>query len=207
MSQDDKEFTVPAKHGAGFIVRRGETIRIVSVQGHQICDFVCFNRHNPGEKLSTGETIIFNTLAGNGSIHISVGSRIYSNLHNPMFEFIEDRANGVHDLQYAPCSNAIYVALGHVGHRNCRDNLTEAVKPYGLDYLDIPDPVNLFQNTRAKLDGTIDYQPTAGKAGDYVALRALMDCIAAVSACPFDLAVGGVAGPRVGPLKVEFVDR
>jgi hypothetical protein len=85
--------------------------------------------------------------------------------------------------------------------------LTQAVVPYGLGYLDIPDPVNLFQNTRPKADGTIDYQPAAAQAGEYISLKALMDCLVAISACPFDQEIDGkrLNHPMCTPLRVEFV--
>lgn len=47
-----------------------------------------------------------------------------------MFEIVEDLAKGVHDLQFAPCSSALHAAtVGDPTHRNCRDNLTQAVAP------------------------------------------------------------------------------
>jgi uncharacterized protein YcgI (DUF1989 family) len=204
---EQRDLLIPASHGAACIVRRGETIRIVDVEGHQIGDFVCFNLHHRAEKLSTGETVNFNTLAGSGSLHFTVGSRFYSNLQNPMFEIVEDLARGVHDALFAPCSSALYAACGAApGHRNCRDNLVEALGPHGLGYLDVPDPINLFQHTRTRADGTIDCRPAATQAGEYVALSALMDCLVAVSACPFDLAIEGQMpnGAACSPLRIEF---
>jgi uncharacterized protein YcgI (DUF1989 family) len=203
-----KHLVIPATEGVALVVRRGETIKVIDVEGHQIGDFICFNLHHPREKLSTGETVNFNSLAGSGSIHLTVEGKFYSNLQNPMFEIVEDLAKGVHDLQFAPCSSALYAAtVGDPMHRNCRDNLTQAVAPYGLGYLDIPDPVNLFQNTRPKADGTIDYQPAAAQAGEYIALKALMDCLVAISACPFDGEIDGKRPnhPTCTPLRVEFV--
>jgi len=200
-----KEIFVPAAEGRGCVVRRGEIIRIVDVEGQQICDFTCFHLHNPQEKLSTGETVNFNFSTG---IHLTVGSKFYSNLQNPMFEIVEDMAKGVHDLLFAPCSSAFYALYtGDPTHRNCRDNLTEAVRPYGLRLIDVPDPVNLFQHTRPRADGTIDARPAATKAGEYIALKALMDCIVAVSACPYDGEIEGRRpnGPKCTPLKIEFV--
>src|SRR5215510_7580036 len=175
---EKRPILIPATEGAGFVVRRGETLKVIDVEGHQIGDFICFNLHHPREKLSTGETVNFNSLAGSGSTHLTVGSKFYSNLQNPMFEIVEDLAKGVHDLQFAPCSSALYAAtVGDPTHRNCRDNLTHAVTPYELGYLDIPDPINLFQHTRTKPHGTINYQPAATRAGEYTALKALMDCL------------------------------
>ena len=87
--------------------------------------------------------------------------------------------------------------------------VTKAVEPYGLGYLDIPDPINLFQHTRPQADGTIDYQPAATEAGEYIALKALMDCLVAISACPFDGEIGGkrVNGQQCTPLQVTFVEK
>jgi len=95
---EKRPILIPAIEGAAVVVRRGETIKVIDVEGHQIGDFICFNLHQPREKLSTGETVNFNSLAGNGSIHLTVGSKLYSNLQNPMFEIVEDLARGVHDL-------------------------------------------------------------------------------------------------------------
>ncbi len=204
---DKRDVHVPATQGAACVVRQGETIRIVDVEGQQICDFVCFHLHHLAEKLSTGETVNFNTLTGSGSLHFTVGSRFYSNLQHPMFEIAEDQAHGVHDALFAPCSSALYAAAGALNHRNCRDNLTEAVEPYGLGYLDVPDPINLFQYTRVRSDGTIDARPAATQAGEYVGLKALMDCLVAVSACPYDIEIDGQQpnGAQCTPLRIEFV--
>jgi uncharacterized protein len=97
--------------------------------------------------------------------------------------------------------------MGDPTHRNCRDNLTEAVRPYGLGLIDVPDPVNLFQHTQPRADGTIEAQPAATQAGEYIALKALMDCLVAVSACPYDGEIDGKRpnGPKCTPLKIEFV--
>lgn len=196
---------IPAADSAAFVVRRDEVIRVVQVEGHQIGDFICFNLHNFREKLSTGETFNFNTVAGPASMHLRVGSRFWSNAQTPMFEIVEDQAHGVHDFFYAPCSSALYVAVvGDPAHRNCRDNLTKAIEPYGLDYLDVPDPVNLFQSTRPRPDGSIDYQLAAGKKGEYIALRALMDCLVAISTCAFDVLVDGKEANSCTALEVRF---
>lgn len=205
------DISIPPMSGAGCIVRRGQSLKVIDVEGQQIGDFVCFNLHYPRERLSTGETVIFNTLRSSdasmsesGSIYLSVGGKFYSNLQNAMFEIVEDKGKGVHDLLYAPCSSAFYAnGFGEPGHKNCRDNLTQAVTPFGLGFVDIPDPVNLFQNTRPRPDGTIDAQPGVTKPGDYIVLKALMDCIVAVSSCAFDKEINGKRVNRCSPLKLE----
>jgi uncharacterized protein YcgI (DUF1989 family) len=42
-------------------------------------------------------------------------------------------------------------------------------------------------NTPYKPDGTIDWLPTVSKKGDYMVLRAELDCVVVMSACPQDL--------------------
>lgn len=209
MKQDTSRHpvSIPARTAAAFSVRRGETIRIVNVEGGQIGDFICFNLFNFKEKLSTGETVNFNTIVGDkGSIYLTVGKRIYSNAQNPMFEITEDMSKGVHDLLYAPCSSALYAMHGGDSmHPNCRNSLVNAVESYGISYLEIPDPINLFQSTRPRPDGTINYGTPAIKAGEYIEMKALADNLVAVSACPFDAIMDGVSINSCTALKVEYV--
>ena len=72
----------------------------------------------------------------------------------------------------------------------------------------MPDPRNLLQYTRIRPDGTIDGRPTATQAGEYVAFRALMDCVVAVSACSYDIEIDGQRpnGDKCTPLRIEFVE-
>src|SRR5262245_42345454 len=57
---EKSQILIPATEGAAVVIRRGETIKVIDVEGHQIGDFICFNLHQPREKLSTGETVNFN---------------------------------------------------------------------------------------------------------------------------------------------------
>ena len=58
---------------------------------------------------------------------------------------VTDHAKGLRDSLFAPCSSAFYVAAGVINHRHCRDNLTHFMVSHGLVYLDLLDPINLFQ--------------------------------------------------------------
>jgi len=78
--------------------------------------------------------------------------------------------------------------FGVSGHRNCRDNLAEAMADCGIPYEYLPEPFNFFQSSPIDSDGRLRQQGSPARAGDQVGLRALMDVIVAVSACPQDLA-------------------
>jgi uncharacterized protein YcgI (DUF1989 family) len=51
-----------------------------------------------------------------------------------------------------------------------------------------------------KPDHTIDWLPLVSKAGDYVEIKAVMDCIVVMSACSQDI----VPINALNPLEVEF---
>jgi uncharacterized protein YcgI (DUF1989 family) len=47
---EKREVLIPATEGRTFIVRRGESIKVIDVEGHQIGDFICFNLHTSGSR-------------------------------------------------------------------------------------------------------------------------------------------------------------
>lgn len=48
--------------------------------------------------------------------------------------------------------------------------------------------MNIFQNTPVGPDRRVTYQAAESRAGDYVEMRALRDCLIAATACPCDIA-------------------
>jgi uncharacterized protein len=58
-------------------------------------------------------------------------------------------------------------------------------------------------NTPALPDGTIDWRPAETKAGDHVVLRAELDLILAVSACPQDIVAINEKNPS--PIAIELL--
>jgi uncharacterized protein YcgI (DUF1989 family) len=62
--------------------------------------------------------------------------------------------------------------------------------------------VNFFQNMRYP-NGNVEFGESLAKPGDVVELQALMDLVAAVSACPMDL--NPISGYRVNDIALEIV--
>ena len=174
---------VKGGYGGRLEVRRSQTIEVVNVQGGQVCDFFAFNADNVREHLSPGHT-----RSVLRKVNLDVGDRLCSVLRNPMLELLED-TTGVNDFCVPQCDPQRYVQdFGVSGHRNCRDNLAEAMTDYDIPYEYLPEPFNFFQSSPIDSDGSLRQQGSPARAGDKVALRALMDVIVAVSACPQDLA-------------------
>jgi uncharacterized protein YcgI (DUF1989 family) len=192
-----REVTIKAAHGGKIEVEKGQLLEIVNVEGEQICDFFAFNRADVAETLSPAHC-----RSWLGHIVPRTGDVLVSRLRRPMLEIVED-TSGVHDMTFPPCDPNVYVQrFGIHNHRSCRTNLAEAMAEYGIPYLYLPEPVNFFQNTPIRPDGTIEYGRSPAKPGDRVVLRALMDLIAAGSSCPM---LGGVNGEQ--PTDLKFIVR
>jgi uncharacterized protein YcgI (DUF1989 family) len=118
---------------------------------------------------------------------VTTGSVLVSNRDNEMFTIIADTV-GVHDIFFCQCHSYVYEEIYKVGPRNgCYENLSAAVISYGISSDDLPDPFNMFMYTGIKENGELFVGASPSKQGDYIELRAEMDCLAAVSACADDI--------------------
>jgi uncharacterized protein YcgI (DUF1989 family) len=189
------ETLVPAGHGAAFEAAAGQYITIVDVAGQQIGDFVAFNRDDPAEWLSPSHTRVALL-----SMRFRPGDRLVTSRRRPILEVIAD-PTGVHDFSVPACDPTRYETyFGIHGHRNCQENLAEALAGHGVDPLEIRDPFNIFQNSPTSADGVLALLEPVTKPGDRIVFRALMNLVGAVSACPQDFIP--VNGFRITDLKV-----
>lgn len=176
----------------------GQTLRIVNVAGRQVADFIAFAANDFRETLST-----VHTLVSLGRLFPTAGDRLRSNRRRPIVEIVRDDT-GRHDVLIAACDPWRYeYDFGIRGHRNCSDNFLEALRPYGIERSRLPQPVNWFQNMHYRPDGTVEFRESLARPGDRVVLRALMDVVAAVSACPMDL--NPISGYRVNDIQVAVL--
>mgnify|MGYP003712430679 CR=1 FL=1 len=76
--------------------------------------------------------------------------------------------------------------------------------PYGLTGDDIFDIFFVFMNVELHPDGDFTIKPCEAGPDDYIDLRAEMDILAAVSACPADTANVNRGPP--GPLGIKILD-
>jgi hypothetical protein len=179
----EREFTIPAGHARMWRMRAGERVTITQTEGHQVGDLVAFNASDLTEFLSPSHTR--RCLA---SIRLALGASLFTNHREPILDLVEDTV-GVHDFMAAACDPYRYRRdFGVEGHRSCRMNFVEALAPLDIPDWRVPDPVNLFQSSPVLADGRYLSAPSPAKAGDHVTLLARMDLVAAVSACPQDLA-------------------
>ncbi len=190
-----ERIAVPAATARAVTLRAGQRLRIVNVHGKQVADFIAFNAGNLDESLST-----LHTLVSLKRLFPTRGDQLRTNRRRPMVEITRDDT-GRHDLLIAACDPWRYeMDFGVRGHRSCSDNFLEALAPWQRARHQLPQPVNFFQNMSYP-EGRVEFGESLAKAGDVVELSALMDLVAAVSACPMDL--NPISGFRVSDLVLE----
>lgn len=173
----------PPKQGCGFEVSEGERFQILDPKGQQVGDFVAYRRDNPGEYFSPAHT-----LTQNWNIGLKPGFVLASNKRNDLLEVTEDRV-GYHDILVPCCDPETYITrYGMYDHRNCLDNLQEALGEIGHGDIEVhgEQAWNVFMKNDIEEDGTINYLEPTHEPGSYITLEALDDLICALSACPQD---------------------
>ena len=193
MTVDESLKTLEACNGAAMRLSAGEALKVVNVHGTQVVDCWAFNPSDFGEYMSMAHT-------RNACWRMTpvVGEHFVTNHRRPILFLAEDTSPGVHDTLIPCCDSARYAELGHVGHRSCSQNMAEGLLQLGVTPPSPPPPLNLFMNIATGPTGRLEIVPPKSKPGDFVVLRAEMDCIVALSACPHDiLPVNGIdAIPR-----------
>jgi uncharacterized protein YcgI (DUF1989 family) len=181
--------------GAGFIVKRGELLKIIDPEGEQVSDLTSFAHDDPAEWLSSGRTIDYAN-----TIYVTTGHTLYSNRSRPMWTIVEDTVRR-HDFLLTPCSPEtfamIYKTTGH--HPSCFENLARNLEPFGIPPDAIPTTLNVFMNVDVLPSGELRILPPRSRAGDYLLLRAEMDLVVGVTACSAELSNNG----RFKPIDVE----
>src|SRR6476659_8886543 len=106
---------IPPRSGVAFILKKGQRLKVVDLQGEQVSDFICYNLHDKAEYLSSGRTIDYAE-----TILLTSGNSFYSNRSNIMFDMIEDTV-GRHDFLLTPCSaDTFRIMYGHSQpHQGC----------------------------------------------------------------------------------------
>ncbi len=182
--------TIPARKGKATRLDKAQSVKVINTHGEQVVDTWAFTAADLGEFMSMEHTRA--TLV---KLTPEVGDTLVTNRRRPILTLTEDTSHGVHDTLMAACDRYRYQLLGCTDdHDNCTDNLYAGMNELGLTPPEVPSPLNLFMNIPV-IDGRrLDFLAPVTKPGDYVILRAEVDCIVAFSACPQDmLPVNGVA--------------
>ncbi|WP_435021644.1 DUF1989 domain-containing protein [Tundrisphaera sp. TA3] len=182
-SSDVATHRMPPQTGAGFLLEKGQRLRVIDPHGEQVSDLVAFARDDKREWLSSGRSMDYAN-----SIYLTTGHLLYSNRSRPMFTILEDEV-GRHDFLLTPCSIETFrIIYDHQGdHPSCFGNLVQNLAPFGIEPDEIPTTFNIFMNVEVLPTGELKIGPPTSKAGQSITLRAEMDLIVGLTACSAEM--------------------
>jgi len=164
----EDQVVAPGEHWARAI-SKGHILRIVDLEGKQAVDFLCYNSQDPTERYNAADTMKYA-----GTIFITRGHGIYSDLGRTLFTIVEDTC-GRHDTIGGCCSAESNLLRYDVKDTpNCRDSFLRGLAEFGLGKKDIVANLNFFMNVPVQPDGQMTLTEGFSKPRDYVDLRADM---------------------------------
>ena len=101
---------IPAGEPWLFEVKKGQTLRLLDLEGNQAIDTLFYNADNPRERYDAQRT-----LRRQGNAYLTAGSVLYSNLGHPLMTIVADTC-GRHDTLggATPSTSAIFTAAGTI---------------------------------------------------------------------------------------------
>jgi urea carboxylase-associated protein 1 len=188
-SPEDAAFSATVEAGDSFVhvLRKGQFLRIVDLEGNQAVDTLFYNAENYADRYSAQDTI-----REQNNIYLTTGSKLISTLRNTMLTIVADTC-GRHDTLGGACScesNMVRYAIEKRSMHACRQSFLKAAMEWSrktgneLDKRDIAANINFFMNVPVTPEGTLSFADGVSGAGKYVELRAEMDSLVLISNCP-----------------------
>ena len=192
---------VPAGRPWSRLLKAGQRLRIVDLEGQQAADALLYCAENPEERYSAQDT-----MRVGGSPYVGLSSRLISNKGRVMACVTADTC-GMHDTSAGCCScesNAVRFGEETRYQHACRENFILELSKYGMTKRDIVANLNFFMNVPIEPSGNFTVVDGISAPGNYVDITAEMDVIFVISNCP------QINNPCNGfnptPIRVEIFD-
>ena len=197
-----EDTVVPARAPWSGVLRKGQTLRLIDLEGQQAIDFLCF-----GTEAHEGQVERYhmpNTIKIPKNILLGKGSVLYSQFARPMMTIIEDSCGG-HDTIFGCCSFAVdQVRYGQQNGECCQRNFERELSKHDLGPEQVVANANFFMNVPVAANGDAEIEDGQSRPGDFVDLRAEMDILAVLSNCPQELNPAAGQGPT--PVRAIIFD-
>ncbi len=182
---EDARFRQVVPAGEPFMKRisKGQTLRILDLEGNQAVDTLFYNAEDAEERYSANDTI-----RAQGNLYLTTGTRLLSNEGNVMLEITADTC-GRHDTLGGACSaesNTMRYALDKRHMHSCRDSFIMALAEWdqGMSKRDLASNINFFMNVPVTPEGGLTFEDGISAPGRFVEMRAEMDVLVLISNCP-----------------------
>lgn len=172
---------VPARAPWQHLVRSGQMLRIIDLEGNQAVDFLMYSAADDAERYSAQDTI-----AAQRNIFLKTGSVLLSNEGRSMAGIVRSTV-AYHDTIGGACScESNTLRYGHhtKSQHACVENFLQANAPYGRGKRDLVSNINWFMNVPVQSDGALGIVDGISAPGLLVDLQAHMDLVAVISNCP-----------------------
>lgn len=165
------------------VVRRGQILRLVDLEGNQAADTLFYDAHDPANRYSASDTI-----RRQGALYLTAGTPLVSTRGDVLLTIVADTC-GRHDTLGGACSresNTMRYALAKESMHACRDSFIRGAQECGcgLGKRDITCNINFFMNVPVTPEGRLTFEDGVSGPGRYVELRAERDVLALISNCP-----------------------
>jgi urea carboxylase-associated protein 1 len=164
-------------------IKKGQTFRIVDLEGNQAADTLFYDARNPENRYSASDTI-----RRQRALYLTTGTKLISTEGDVLLTIVADTC-GRHDTLGGACSresNVMRYAFEKEYMHACRDSFIRGAQECGceLGKRDITCNINFFMNVPVSPAGDLTFADGVSAGGKYVELRAERDVIALISNCP-----------------------
>ncbi len=181
-----QDLRVNARTAEAYLVKAGEYIQIMDVDGRQCTDFQCFDARKVDRGIASPlDVTTTRTIQGHAYPMPGLHAKYFDHDYTALVEVVQDTC-GRHDAFALACHPKYYDDIGYPGHINCSDNFNGALAGHGIAARAGWMAANFFFNTGIDAHGVMYFDEPWSRPGDYVLLRAMTDLVCVSSACPDD---------------------
>lgn len=163
------------------ILRTGQVLTIVDLDGNQAVDFLCYDAEDTTRAYSVQAT-----LQAQASVYLDTGSVLRSSEYDPLLTVVANDVPRQDTLGGACSKESNTLRYGHHtwSQHGCADNFLIELSKYGMGKRDQVSNVNWFMNVPVEPDGALGIVDGRSAPGLRVSLRAERDTLVVVSNCP-----------------------
>lgn len=172
---------VLAGDGWSGVVKKGQTLRIIDLEGNQAVDTLLYNAHDFTDRYSAIDTI-----CAQSNIYLTKGTRLLTQNSNLLMTITEDIC-GRHDTLGGACSQESNMVRYDIDKRYmhaCRQTFLKYGLALGLEKRDLVHNINFFMNVPVTPEGKLTFEDGLSAPGKYLDLLANMETLVLISNCP-----------------------
>jgi urea carboxylase-associated protein 2 len=188
------------------VLRRGQRLRLVDVEGGASVAALFYNADEPTERYNMPDTLKAQHIA-----RLTEGFVLYSDMGRVLCSVVSDSV-GWHDTITGHATSAhgeqrygvgSYQKLRNDWFRNSRDNFLTELGKYDLGKRDLVANVNFFVKVAADEDGKLSWVEGHSRAGAHVELRAELNTLVILSNTPHPLDPSPHYAPKPVALEIR----